>query len=994
MLNRTQRRAHLLSACVVGILTAAAATAQEAVPPPSATPAEAADPNVNAQQVEALPSQGLEEVVVTGSRLRRTEFDSVSPIMVVTREETTLAGFSSLSESLQSNTVTGGTAQINNAYGGYVTNGGPGANTIGLRGLGAGRTLVLLNGRRVAPAGSRGSVGSADLNVLPNAMIERVEVLRDGASSIYGSDAIAGVINIITRDLNGTTIEAQNNSTGDGGGGQTRFSLTSGMSGDNWSLAGSAEYYHREDLTLADRDWTRCQTDRYYNEDGSRADYIDPATGKFKCYSIREVGSSGVTINTIGTASRPGVAAPGTTGTSFGRWRPNADVTTGLVGFEGVSTNSRDTFEKRMLNESLISPADVFTGYLQGTYELQALGGAELYGEVLLNRRESEQTGYRQLSIDYGAGSALLPSTLNTLPNYASSDIAPAGYAVRAFVGYGNDHSEQSVGFYKGTVGLRGDLPFGDWRYDGYATYSKSDADYQFESALIDRMVRSLDVVANGDGTFRCADTSGGCVAAPALTPAVIGGALPKSWLDYVWRPIDGTTTYDETVASATIDGSLFDLPAGSVGAAFGLEYRHASIDDVPSIHSQNANLYGFTSSATTQGSDSVWEAYAEVELPLLNDLPAVDDLSLNLSGRYTNYDSYGSDTTYKAALSWVATDWFSVRATYGTSYRAPALFEQFQGATSGFAGSGLDPCDELAEIDPASQVYQNCIADGLPPNFTSTSSVEVITLGGADVGLEAETSDNFTAGIVLQPVMGDSWGTLQIAVDYYDIQIDNGVAQAGESEILTRCYSDADFASDNGYCRLVTRNSDRTLTVYDSYINLSTQVVTGIDYTVRYGKAIGPGEFTTDLRLSQFLEQKERLFADDPWDDVNGTLNNPDWSGEVDLTYEWDAWRVRWSTEWVAAMDSYEYYFEDKTANLKNTGYDLAVPDYFLHDVSVEFTSDDKWSITGGVRNVFDEEPPAISTSQYYNRVGNAPLYSGYDYLGRQYFVNVSMSF
>ncbi|MDZ4322107.1 MAG: TonB-dependent receptor plug domain-containing protein, partial [Phenylobacterium sp.] len=148
----------------------------------------------DATVTQADESASVEDIVVIGSRIRRDNYNAPSPTQAVTREEATLQGFASTTEALQSTAVTGGTSQINNAYGGYVTNGGPGANTIGLRGMSPSRTLVLLNGRRVSPAGSRGSVGAADLNVLPTAMIDRVEVLRDGASSVYGSDAVAGVV--------------------------------------------------------------------------------------------------------------------------------------------------------------------------------------------------------------------------------------------------------------------------------------------------------------------------------------------------------------------------------------------------------------------------------------------------------------------------------------------------------------------------------------------------------------------------------------------------------------------------------------------------------------------------------------------------------------------------------------------------------------------------------------------------------------------------------
>src|SRR5688572_18403975 len=319
------------------------------------------------QAQEAGAGEG-DTITVTGSRLRRDAFNSVSPVQLITREEVTAAGFASATDVLQGTAVTQGGAQVNNAFGGFVTDGGPGANTLSLRGLGAGRTLVLINGRRVAPSGTRGAVGSTDLNVLPNAIIDHIEVLKDGASSIYGSDAIAGVVNIVTIDSpEGLTFEAQYNSPLDGGGEQGRVSLVAGFGGDRWSFGGSLEYYDRSSLTLGERDWTLCNMDMLHDPvTGASIDYVDPTTGQPKCYPITGTGSNGVTINTIGTnaAGLPGVGAPGSVGTTFNRWRPNPAVTTGTFpGFEGVggganSLNVRDTFDPRMYNRSLISPGE------------------------------------------------------------------------------------------------------------------------------------------------------------------------------------------------------------------------------------------------------------------------------------------------------------------------------------------------------------------------------------------------------------------------------------------------------------------------------------------------------------------------------------------------------------------------------------------------------------------------------------------------------------
>jgi iron complex outermembrane receptor protein len=939
----------------------------------------------------------VDEVVVVGSRIRRDNFNAPSPTQVVTREEATLQGFASTTEALQSTAVTGGTSQINNSYGGYVTNGGPGANTIGLRGMGPSRTLVLLNGRRVSPAGSRGSVGSADLNVLPTSMIDRVEVLRDGASSVYGSDAVAGVVNIQTRkNFEGLTFEAQSNlpMEANGNGGSTRLSLTAGARGDRWRAAGSIERYERDELTLRDREFTRCQTDGFRFDN----DYIDPLTGKSKCYPLTTTGSNGVTINTIGTNMLTGVAAAGAGGTSFNRWRPNSGVTSGLIGFEGVGggtndLNVRDTFEDRMLNESLISPVDITTIYGEAGYQLNALGNAEVYGEALYNKRESSQTGYRQLSLDYAKGSPLIPANLSGSTAFADQGLNKGqDVGVRAFIGFGNDQSTQEQSFNRYVAGIKGDFLIPEWRYDAYVSYSRSRSEYTSEQFLTNRLIESLDVVANPAGGFQCAQLASnpGCVAAPALTTQTIGGVLPQDWVDYVFRPVKGITEYTEKVVAIGIDGPLFSLPAGQVMGFFGAEFRESEIDDTPGLDSQTGNTFNFSTSAITRGSDSVWEAFGEIEVPVLRDAPFAKELTLNGSFRYTDYDSYGDDTTYKIGLVYQPITGVTFRGTYGTSYRAPALFEQFVGATTGFLSNTNDRCNNYGAPNVNPNRVANCTAEGLPTDWQSTRSVTVITAGGADAGLAAETSTNMTVGLVLQPTLPEAWGDLAFAVDYYEIEVENGVSRTGAGQILTRCYDSnpADFAADAGFCRLIDRNAAGELTVRDSYVNLATDNVKGLDYTVRYRKDVGPGTALFNLAVTQYTEISSKLFAEDPLEDVKGMIDNPEFTGTADVSYAWDKWRLRYGVEWIQGMDSYDYYEEDPATSI----YDLEVGDYFQHNTSVQYTADG-WTVTAGVRNLWNENPPVISAGVY-NRVGNAPLYSGYDYLGRTAFVNLTKSF
>lgn len=995
MTHRTYlKRSQLSSALLAAILisSASVAIAQDAAP------ANEADETETAAKTSPETTAEFDKIVVTGSRIGRDVFNSVSPVQVITREETTLAGFNSTAAALQSNQVTGGTAQINNAFGGYVTNGGPGANTLSLRGLGATRTLILLNGRRVAPAGSRGSVGSADLNVLPNAMIDRVEILKDGASSIYGSDAVAGVVNLITKKtIDGVNFEAQHNATESGGGDERRYSITFGNTGERSHFSGSYEYYNRNEMTLGDRAWaSECPIDGYRDLDvgdywGS-GDYIDPMTGKPKCWGLD---AGGVTINTLGTATRPGVPGPGTGGTSFNRWRPNAAVTTGLPGYEGVDYYSRDTFDEKMLKQSLISPAVTQTVFFQGGVDTGAMGDAEFYYEILGNRRESEQTGYRQLSYDLGPNNPLLGNLVGQLPIWAYPSETSNGdfVAARTFIGFGNDKSEQTVDFWRATAGLRGALS-SEWNYDLMVSHANSDADYTFQSFLTDRLARSLNVVSDGAGGFRCVDNTGGCVAAPMLNSQTLGGVLPQPWKDYVFVPVTGNTKYKESTVNFNVNGPLFDLPHGTVAGAFGIEYRRAKIDDTPSIHSQNQNLYNLTTSDPTRGKDSVWEAYGEIELPLLSGVTAAEELTFNLSARYTDYQSYGSDTTYKIGGLWTPISWVSLRASYGTSYRAPALFEQFLGRTSGFLAASSDPCNNYGSRPATSPRYINCASEGLAPNFTAINSVRVDQVGGGVTGanLTAETSEAFTAGLVLQPEFPTAFGDLSFAVDYYDIEVENGVAQMGAGYILTQCYNGtpADFAANNGLCRLITRNANNSLTVQNGYFNLSTDKVRGLDFTARYVRDIGPGEFRATALVSKFLEQSSKVFEADPLVDYNGLVNNPEMTASLDMSYKVRSWRFRYGAEWVDSMSSYEYYGEDPATSL----YKLSVPSYLLHSASVQY-SGDKWSVTAGARNITDKTPPTVSNGAgVWNTVGNSPLYSGYDYFGRAYFVNVTKSF
>lgn len=1013
-------------ALALGALIASPAAAQDATTPaPTAqdVPVQTQNPDCPDENQDGVcdpastlsnadtSAQNDQTVTVTGSRIRRDEFSTTEPLTVITAEEITQSGFNSSTDALQSAAVTQGAGQINNAFGGYVTDGGTGANTLGLRGLGPARTLILLNGRRLAPGGSRGSVLAADLNVLPTAIVERIEVLKAGASSIYGSDAIAGVVNIITdRKLTGLNIDAQVNVPELGAGVDRRIAASFGIQAPRLSVIGSVEYRKRSALARNQSNFFRCPIGGFLSGEGTEfgsGDYIDPATGEPACFTLD---NGGVTINTLGIPTRDGIGRTSGLPGRFNRFVPAPGQTTGpFPGYLGVGFYDRDTFDPQQEREPLITGAEIITGYLSSTYDLGVLGGSELYGEILATRRKSSSPLYRQLSLDYLTGSPLLPADLRD-GVFANPTETSSGQtiAARAFIGYGLTDSRQKVDYVRASGGIRGDFFFKDWRYDLYLGKSWNDATYEIESFLTDRLATSLNVVQNADGSFSCAAQASipNCVAAPALSAAVIGGQLPQAFRDYIVDNTIGTTKFRETTASFGVDGPLFAMPGGDVQLALGAEYRKQRINDQPDPNSINGNLFGLTAGTPTVGSDSVREVFGELFVPILRDTPGFYRLNVDGSVRYTDYKSYGGQTTYKIAGEWEPVRGFGFRGSYGTSYRAPALAEQFLGATSGFLGSNSDPCSALpapGAQSPAQQILaRNCAAVGLAPDFEQRSGITVFRVGGADAGLEAETSKNWSVGVVARPPIPASIGQLSLALDYFNIKVENGVSDLSGETILNRCYTAENFDPNAGFCRFVTRDSNNALTVVSSFVNLSESIVKGYEFNGRFStKAVGPGTLILNANVTKYTEQSSRLFPEEFLADANGIVSTPDWVGNFDATYATKHITFRYGLDWIGGSKgkTYKYLAFDNltgevdpaTEQFYRDNYLLDTKDYFLHNASVQFDVSDRFEFTVGVRNLFDKAPPRI-TSGIFNAVGNAPLYSGYDLVGRSFFANVNV--
>jgi iron complex outermembrane recepter protein len=1027
------------------------------------TPTPPPPPPTTAEEEEA---KKVERVVVTGSRLKKSEFTSSAPIQIITREETTLEGLNDTAEILQGSTLASGAQQINNTFGGFVTDGGPGANTLGLRGLDPRRTLILINGRRLAPAGSRGSIGAPDLNTIPESIIERYEILKDGGSAIYGSDAVAGVVNAITRtNYDGASIEAYGNMSFEGGAEEGQLNALWGETFDRGYVMVAGEYFRREALVQGDRDYLKCPQDLVRRaSNGAVLDIIDPLTGESKCFNTLEgvvdllAGPGGRYIPNPGllagggflaTQTRTPLIPPGPAVVIGGSLpnQPNlqrvghsfAQVNTYINNICAVAngaladgssaavlaanpycatpagiaaqkesvwrstTNAVLTNDPRQAEATIISPVTRYSFFGQGTYDVMA--GLEAYTELQFTRRESEQNRFRQI----------FPNVSGTNPNN------PHGLTARSIVLIATD-SDQTVDYYRGVVGARGDfsdrLPiFGNWSYDLYVQHQRSEADYTDDVIYNDR------VIATTQGGSACVQalitiSGGSCASIPGgirwFDPTVVAtGQFNAAERAFLFTKETGHTTFDQTLVNGSVTGDVFELPAGPLSAALGFEYRIDEIDDTPSATDRAQNSWGRTTAGRTAGSDTVREVFAELSAPILAGWDLAESLTIDASTRYTSYDSYGEDYTYKLGLNWQITPEYRLRGTTGTSFRAPALFELFLANQTGFQNqTAIDPCG-FWDTSSNPQIVASCgpLGLNLPPGYNPAvyASALVVSGGGGPGVLSAETSESRTVGFIWTP----DWIDFSVAFDYWELEVNNEVAQFGPANIIGACHTQPPFPT-SPFCTLFQRDTNplsptfgMILTVEDSFVNIGAENTDGLDVTVRYEHEFSFGTFRLNADLGWVFTREIRFFPDDgsgqPAEDFNGEQIFPDFIGALDLRFDHDDWTFFWAVDMVGRSSDDEEFGGSVFAW---RGFELNAPVAYYkqfseftatHDASVRLRMDD-WTFQVGVQNIFDEVPPTISTAGIANsaRLGNTSALGApaYDLVGRSGFINITKEF
>ena len=1050
-------RALLLAGAAFGF--SSAAVAQDAQPAQDPVEEQAAAGEGQPENVTdiATPEQGAttpttsdDEIVVTGSRIRRTEFSSPDPIAIINPELAQKEGKVDLAQTLQSSPIAAGSTQITSALSSnFVTAGGPGASTLDLRGLGPNRTLVLLNGRRAGPAGTRGAVSSFDLNVLPQSIVQSVEILKTGASSVYGSDAVAGVVNLITkRDTDGLQLDLNASPTQQSGGDQYRASAIWGKDFGRGFLLVAADYYQQKELRRGDRDFLGCPEAYTFRPDGSRADLVDPRTGSFKCEDLRW--GHVWTYNLIDNLYLDGPAGPDTGpntsirgGTvllqyqypgenlglpAFGAPSFPGDIGTPAgwfpTGYDVRSLAVQNSYHPFMLEQTIGPKTSRVTGYLSAGLDLT--DDIEVFTEFLANRRKTYQNGWRQFwqfgytGDLYGTGT---PATIWADGFEGVNFLSPTGITNLS------DNS-QTVDYYRGVGGLRGDIGFlPGWRFDSYVQYSRSNGKYRSQQILQDVYDSGYFQTASCVGTVL--PVSGKqCIDLPWTDPFFLAGQLTPEQANFLTSWETGNTRYTQLNGEVSVSGDLIRLPYGDLGLALGASMRRDRIRDVPGEITRAGNAWGASTSGITAGQSITTEAFGEINVPLLRGLPFARDLTVNAAARVTSVTAErasdgveakdNGNWTYKLGANYAPTDWLRFRGTYGTSYRAPALFEQFLANETSFTPvRNIDPCTNYEAAFAAGSINQrirdNCASQGIPGNFSGGAITATVRSQGGLGLLEAETSKAKTASVILTPRFGGflSDTRFDFAVDWFDIEVKGQISQLGAGNIVFGCYNSEFFPTDP-LCSLFTRSTAGTTrfviqTVDNKYINIASQRTSGVDFTTSVRHNAGNlGTFSFLGNATYTYKQEFALFAGTGENNA-GEVGTPKFVGDLNFTWtspgrSWSAFygidvigrsSSRNELEEIDSTDVPGCFTQRPTDPVLRGTYcpKVSTPTVLYHAASFTKEIDDRFDFTLGVSNLFDKKPPRVSVLNggVIGTLGQAAAVSQYDWLGRRFFVNVT---
>lgn len=951
-------------------------------------------------------AQELEEIVVTGSRIRSPNMTSVSPVTAVSEFEIKAQGVTRVEDLVNS------LPQAFAAQGGQISNGSTGTATVNLRGLGAERTLVLVDGRRLMPGDP--VVPSPDLNFIPTALVERVDVNTGGASAVYGSDAVAGVVNfIMKRDLEGVRADVQHgvyvhNNSNDRAqdvirnaaanspvpsnfqlpddrvfdGEQTDATLAFGVnSGDGKGNVTAYVGYRRVEAVLqADRDYSGCSF---------------TSGEEFGC------GGSGTTF-----PARFGslIVDPSGPGNTFRPFDSNID----LYNFGPTNYYQR--------------PDERFTIGAFARYEVAP--AVELYADLMfMDDRSVYQiapggifAGIFNVNCDNPLMTAEQQAALCGAD--AGTDENFTGLVARRNIEGGGRQGETRHNSYRIVTGARGDLGDG-WDYDAYFQYGVTTYD-QAQTAffMTSKIQNALLATRDANGNIVCQSVLDGTD--PACVPYNIFslGGVTQEALDYLQTPSYNEGRTEQLIASASVSGDLGQYGLASpwhsqgVGVAFGTEYREEKLSFEADYVAAAGLLNGAGgASPPVDGSFDVGEIFAEMRVPLVSAMPFVENLELDLGYRFSDYSSVGSTHTYKIGGEYAPISDVRFRGSYQRAVRAPNVLELFSPQNVVLDGSE-DPCAGLADTADNADIISRCMqAFGL-------TRAEVLAipeepggqyngLTGGNPDLDPETSDTYSVGVVLQPEFVPG---LSMSIDYFNITVDDYISGIGADLIINSCVE----TLDPFYCSLVVRDENNSIWlsnegyVVNTTLNTGSLGTTGVDINVDYSidpedyGASGFGTFAVNFAGTWLNELTTKPLPDSDEYDCAGYYGNicgtpnPTWRHKARLTWLTPYDGLTLSAQW-RHFSGVERDSESSNPQLTGTSpatdRKIKAQDYF--DVTAAWTVDEAFTVRVGANNVFDRDPPLVGGSTCPTGPCNGNTFPQvYDALGRYVFVGLTTEF
>ena len=914
----------------------------------------------------AQQAEEMEEVVVTGSRIRRNPLNEPVAIMEIGAGDIESTGVTNLGEALQQLPITG--SAVNSKFNvpgnsGFPQDGsgiGAGAVQLSIRNVSAKRTLVLVDGKRwIAGASASGVPNAVDLNTIPDNVIERVEILQDGASAIYGSDAIGGVVNIITRqNFEGFRLDAQAGSyLEDSDGESYEFSALWGGGNDTTNFVLSMGYRDERGVETWDRDRSKYPTpDATSCDAGGCSSFTPQARLVFGPNIGPDGGFQDITLN-------DGVLNDG--GANIPQWDPNDPD--GGADFHAFSTADRFNFNGPGYN-FLRTPNERVNIYANVRHELAP--NVTLFARGSYTNRSSEtKAAPEPLCLGAGCGTRITDNFVISATNpynFTGLDLSVANGNLEFFgrrpIESGGRLFFQDVNTYMLTAGLEGEFQGADrnFYWDLTAGYGDNrgfqEKQNSHNAAKLQVAMGPIDVC---NATPNCVPFNFFGGQGPDGTGSITEEML--SFVRYTQRDFSEQTLKN---FAANIGGDVIELPAGWMGFAAGLEYRDHAGSFRPDPIAASGETAGIPSGATSGGFD-VTELYGELNIPVIAGIALVDLLEFNVAARSSDYSTSGSKETYKISGLWRPFDQLSLRGSVSTGFRAPGIGELFGGAAREDF-TFLDPCADYTgtlgaanggrDAAQSAEIQANCATLGVAPGLAQINpQLSALSIGNDQ--LKPEESDNITAGVVYSPAWseGQAWSDgITLSLDYYSVEITDAVQGLSPGELIDACVETLDPT----FCANTPRTGSGQLdTVQNELQNLGAIDASGVDIAFSYlSPETSIGTFTLDVDATHLAEYKE-------------TTNNPDGSQSVnDLTGQapdetffraFPEWRAVTSVGWSLNRftGSLRFRWFDEMEN-EGTKLDSAM----FTDLRLSWNpgfADDSMTITLGFNNVLDEDPP-----------------------------------